>query len=763
MEPTATIMTATETTNPFQPLISLSHTHASTLSAIFDRLFPADDHSAAATQLGAVSYVDRALAGAYANHMQTYALGLHSIDLSARARHGGPFAELTAEQQDALLSALERDELEHFDTPEQSTFFALLCQHVREGVFADPVHGGNRDKQGWRFLGHPGVWLSNTAEENLATTPVTKGGVVQSLADLGDFANQADVVEIPGYDSQLGAAPPRTDEVDVILVGVGAVGGLIAPVLATAGLQVVAFEAGPYRTKADFIPDELRSAHYCRGEMADKYNAELPRWRRNDTESTRDPTISLGRMMNTVGGSVNRYAGWLRRFHPHHFHPLTHIESRGYEGVLPDGHTVADWPISYDELEPYYTVLDELVGIAGDDKNPFIPRRNAYPMPPLRPFRGGELFRSAAEAMGFHPHAAPVGVNSVPYDGRPASTYSAFSVGFGSFNDDRWTPGLTSVPQALATGNFDLRTHCRVIRVLTDDSGHANGVDYIDANGVLRTQMARTVILASYTFEIVRLMLHSVGDRHPDGLGNNSGQVGRHFMAKMFVDVHGLTSGMVFNKHTGPAAQAVMVDDLLAGDVDYRACGFVGGATLSCENQMLPLFLSNDALPPGISRWGKSYKDHLRQWQHQIAVRIQAETLPCRHNYLDLDPLHRDRSGLGMPLIRVTYDLQPNDQRLIAYAENVASQLLKAMGAQVTWPGRRFSGVLSSHDLGGCRMGEDPRTSVVNADLEVHDAPGLYVFSGATFPSCPGTNPTLSIWAVCYRAAQRLVEKLRCS
>ena len=169
----------------------------------------------------------------------------------------------------------------------------------------------------------------------------------------------------------------------------------------------------------------------------------------------------------------------------------------------------------------------------------------------------------------------------------------------------------------------------------------------------------------------------------------------------------------------------------------------------------MPIQISRQSLPPDVPPWGRGYKDHLRGWQHWCTARLQPDTLSYRRNFLDLDPRYRDRSGLGLPLVRITYDFRENEQRLAEHLEGKAGEILRAMGAAKTWRGPRFTGVGSRHDLGGCRMGEDPATSVVDPELRVHDTPGLYVFSGAAFPTCPGINPSL---ALCYRAAERLVE-----
>lgn len=743
-------------------LIILNSHEAKTTAAVFERLFPASENGYGAIEIGVLNYVDRALAGEYADLTETYRVGLATLDRIARERHDVSFADLTSEQQDTLLSQMELGELPNFQTPPQQSFFEMLRAHLQEGLFADPVYGGNHDKAGWRFLGHTGIWFENSAEENLSEEPVTKGGEIRTLADVGYSSDGVprEPVDIPGYDPQRGAEPPG-EAADVVLVGVGAAGAQVASILAQAGLRVVGLEAGPWRTGRDFVPDELGSAYYCRGGMGPKFLREVPRWRVKQHEPTREANFTLGRMMNGVGGSVIHWGGALRRNHPHHFKYLSYVRESFGANVLPEGHTLVDWPVTYDDLEPYYTDVEYQIGVAGNgEANPFVQRSKPYPLPPVRPFRMGEIFRKATEAMGLRPYPTPVAVNSEPYNGYPAITYCAWSGGFGPFNDERWHPGLTWVPEALGTGNFDLRTHCRVVRVLTDSSGHASGVEYVDANGEPRVQEARTVIMCGYTIENVRLLLLSGDVKHSNGLGNNTGQVGKHFMTKMWSDVHGYFPDTVFNAHTGPAAQMWGLDDFESADFDSASHGFIGGATPNIENQRLPIQISREALPPDVRNWGEEYKSHIREWQHQAAVRLQPDTLSYHANFLDLDPRYRDRSGLGLPVVRITYDMHENEHRAAEFMEGKSEEMLREMGATKTWCGARFGGVLSSHDQGGCRMGEDPATSVVDPELRVHDTPGLYVFGTSVFPTCHGINPTLTMFALCQRAAERLADRL---
>jgi gluconate 2-dehydrogenase alpha chain len=747
-----------EPVSPLAKPVALTQAEADTLTAVLERLFPADENGPGATEIGVLEYIDRALGGAYTGLRNIYRLGLFAIEQASRARFQVGFSQASFEQQDALLAELEEGTLAKFDALAPKHFFELVRAHLQEGLFSDPWYGGNRNKTGWKALGYPGVWLENSAEENLSPEPVDKGGVIQSLADVE--LPKADSLTISNYDPQRGSLDPAPDA-DVVLVGAGSVGSMIAPILAKSGLKVIALEPGPFRTRFDYLPDELGAAYYCRATMGPKFANEIPRWRRNEGDPTTEATFSLGRMMNSVGGSIIHYGAWLRRFHPHHFRTLSYVRERWGTKMLPPGCKLCDWAVSYEELEPFYTRLEHEIGVAGDESNPFLSRSKPLPMPPMPPFRLGNFFSEATRKLGLHPHPVAVGVNTIPYRGRPATSNSAWSNGFGSWTGDKWDPSLTAIPEALATGNFDLRTSCRVIRILTDRDGHANGVEYIDPLGHRKIQRARTVILSAYTFENLRLLFLSGDGLHPDGLGNNRQQLGRYFMTKMFAHVDGFFPEINFNRHTGPAAQGVVLDDFVAAGFNSLQHGFIGGATLGAEQQFLPIQISREALPQNVRRWGKPYKDHIRQWQHFGVVRIQPDTLSYDNNFVDIDPHHRDKSGLGMPVLRITYDMRANEQRLAAWMEDKAQEILREMGATSTWCGPRFTGVGSSHDFGGARMGEHPGSSVVDLQLQVHDTPGLYVFSGAVFPTCPGINPTLTLLAVCVRAAEQLVEKLR--
>jgi gluconate 2-dehydrogenase alpha chain len=742
-------------------LLALSPYEARTLAAVWDRMFPADEHSPAASAIGAITYLDRTLTGVYAGLREHYRLGLRALDANAMQRFGQPVHACSGEQVDQLIGALQADTLVDFAVPPQAQFFSMIFSHLQEGVFGDPAHGGNRELAGWRFLAHPGVHRVNDEADHLASDQVVKP--VQSMADAGWSlgSDRGAPVDVPGYDPQNSVRTPQAD-LDVIVVGVGAVGSLVAHVLTAAGVRVLGLEAGPWRFGGDFVPDEVGAAYYSRGDMGPKFLAEAPTWRPDADHPTRAAPFSLGRMMNGVGGSVIHWGGALRRQHPHHFAHRSHVLDRWGPRALPEGSQLVDWPVSYDDLEHYYTALEWSIGVAGDrEQNPFVKASKPLPLPPVRPFVMGERFIAGARSLGLHPYPTPVALNSRPYNNNPQSTYNSFAGGFGPFDDDRWMPGHNWVPDALATGNLDLKTGCRVIRIITDPSGRACGVEYLDPLGQLHTARAGKVILASYTFENLRLMWLSASDRHPDGLGNDRGMLGKHYMTKHWNDVYGYFPDTVFNAQTGPAAQMVTLDDYASADFDSYRHGFIGGASPNVENQRLPLQISREPLPPDVPDWGKGYKDQLRRWQHLAAVRFQPDAMPYEGHQLDLDPWVRDRSGLGLPVVRITYRVRENEARLTDFMRGECRKILQAMGAADVWNGREFTGIVSSHDLGGARMGVDPTSSVVSPDLAVHDTPGLYVFGGAAFPTMNSANPTLTLWALCYRSAEAMIRELQ--
>lgn len=723
----------------------LSSVEQSLLTRLVDRIFPDDGDGHVASRIGVVSYILGALAGPDRGNLALYR------DLLAWSQDRlGPLP--SARDLDAAIGAMEGGQ-------GPADAFPVLRRDVIRGLFSDPIHGGNRDKSGWRFLGHPGLIFPTTPADPTDRSDRRLFDGQTSLADLPPKSNRS---LPPDFDPDAGLSDPVRDA-DVVIVGCGAVGAMVASWLAADGLTVVVLEAGVWRTSSDFQPDELSQAFYGRGELGPKFNAETPRWVPSADQTHGVPmTFSLGRMANGVGGSSALYGARFRRFHPHHFRHLTTVRDQGRQASLPPDHALVDWPITYDDLEPFYSEMETLIGVAGE-ASPFIPRSAPMPERPLPDFPAGLQFSAAARALGLCPLRVPVGRRNAADKGLNPS-FSPWDEGIGSDAPNRWTPLLDVLPAGLATKRLHLRTRCRVMRIVTDPFGRATGVRYRDPDGTEKVQLARKVIVAAYTFETVRLLALSRSAAHPSGLGNSSGQLGKCFMTKMFPQVVGQFDSLHFNRHLGPGGQAVIVEDLiteggLAGGIP-NACGFVGGGTMSTENQYLPLQIGQDLLPQDIMSWGPDLKRHLRGWNSRLAVKIQADALPTHANSLILDPYFRDPET-GDPVVRVIWSLPENDRRLYLHMQDRAAALLKQMGAVRIWKGPVETGIGSCHDLGGCRSGADPADTVVDVDWQVHDTPNLYVFGGASFPTCPGINPTLTIWAWARRNARKMARTMR--
>ena len=538
---------------------------------------------------------------------------------------------------------------------------------------------------------------------------------------------------------------------DAVIVGLGFAGATAAYALAKAGMRVLALEAGPYRTADEYRLDEITESVFQRARLGPKFNTELQTWRSAEGEPTRPATYSLGKMNNGVGGTVV-YSAWLRRYMPGDFKNRTSVINRYGEEALPKGSAIADWPISYDDLESYYTAVEKMMGVAGvagnvkgkpaAGGNPFEGYRSEeYPMPPLRTAGISELFGEACRSLGYHPYPIPAAINSIPFDGRPACTYCGYNAFYGCHIGAKSTVDLNFIPAAQRTGNLEIRTGCRVLSVTTDSRGCASGVDYIAEDGTREHQAAPIVILSAYTFENVRLLLLSASEKFPTGLANRNGKVGKYFACKQLPRTLGILPGRTVNRFTGPSAQGVLIDDFLSDNFDHTGLGFVGGASMGVLQQTQPILAAKDTLPPDVPAWGRGYKEYLlKNWNSYFAIEAQPEGLMYDANFLDLDPDVRDTSGLGLPVIRITFQQYPNELALISFIRERSVEILKKMGVEKTWTGPTLTGVGSSHDLGGLRMGTDETSSVVNADCMTHEVPNLYIMSGAVFPSVPGVE-----------------------
>src|SRR5215813_6691525 len=376
-----------------------------------------------------------------------------------------------------------------------------------------------------------------------------------------------------------------TEKTDVVIVGVGAAGGILAAELGKAGMKVIGLERGPRLTTQDFNPhDELR--YFQRMDLRPNIKRQPITWRPN-SNGRADP-LPVQNYGNQAGGGTVHYGAVSWRLHEDDFRARSQTVERYGASAIPQDSSLADWPLSYADLEPYYDRAEYELGVSGkagnlqgrkiDGGNVFeAPRAREYPLPPLEMDQAGLLFDAGARQLGLHPFSTPRAIISRPYNGRPACTYCTYCQAFGCFIGAKSSILVTKLPEAEATGNFKLVTGAMVHRVNTDNSGRATGVSYYGPGGSDETIEAELVILAPFIYDNTRLLLLSKTDKFANGLANSSGQLGKHIMTHINVRVFATFDRRV-NIFMGPSAQRHTVDDYNADNFDHRGLGFIRGA-----------------------------------------------------------------------------------------------------------------------------------------------------------------------------------------
>jgi gluconate 2-dehydrogenase alpha chain len=562
------------------------------------------------------------------------------------------------------------------------------------------------------------------------------------------------------------------EKTDVVIVGVGAAGGILAAELSKAGMRVIGLERGPRLTTEDFTPhDELR--FFQRQDLRPNVKRQPVTWRPNaNSRATPLPVLNYG---NQAGGGTVHYGSVSWRFHEDDFRARTHTIERYGASVIPQDSSLADWPLSYADLEPYYDRAEYELGVSGkagnlqgnkiDGGNVFeAPRLRDYPLPPLRDDQSGVVFRGATNKLGYHPFPTPRAILSQDYNGRPGCTYCGFCQAFGCHVGAKSSILVTKLPEADATGNFKLVAGAMCYRVNSDNSRRVTGVAYYGPDGSDNTIEAELVILSPFIYDNTRLLLLSKTDRFPNGLANSSGEVGKHLMAHMMPNVFVAFDDRHVNVFMGPSAQKHTIDDFNADNFDHGGVDFIRGSQISIGTINLqggPIGATTINAPPGIPRWGAAYRDYLAAYYaKQAAMVAQTENLPYADQAIDLDPNVRDQWGLPAP--RLTYDWRrPNELARVEFMMQKMEALGSAMGAAHVWRSPLGPGAPGAHHEGGTRMGSDPKTSVVNRYGQSWDIPNLFIIGSSTFPTMSGFNPTLTIQALAYMSADAIVNRYK--
>src|SRR5246127_4686905 len=565
---------------------------------------------------------------------------------------------------------------------------------------------------------------------------------------------------------------------DVVIIGLGWTGSIMASELTDGGLNVVSIERGPWRdTATDFPPayaqDELR--YHIRHDLFLR-PAQVTMTYRNNIRETALPIRSWGAFMppNGVGGGGVHWNAETWRFLPSDFQMKTHLIERYGEKFLPADMTIQDWGISYDELEPYYDKFEYLCGTSGKagnikgqiqaGGNPFEGSRSReYPTPGQKQPYGPTLFAHAAKEMGYKPFPQPSGNLSQAYT-NPLGvtigpcTYCGFCEWFGCGNYSKASPQTTILPALIRRPNFEARTQCEVSKINLDKSGkRAIGVTYIDTSGNEWEQPAALVLLCAFQLFNVHLLLIS-GIGKPYDPRANEGVIGRNYSYQVTSSVDAFFDDKIFNPFIASGAIGMCIDEFNGDNFDHGPHGFVGGGYMG-QVQTSGRPIQNTHVPPGTPKWGAAWKNAVRDnYLSTVSpgTGVHGSFYSYRDVYLDLDPLYKDR--FGRPLMRMTIDFHENELKQNTFLTDKFAEIIRAMGAHTVDKQYRKSPYdateyQTTHLNGGASWGTDPSTSAINRYLQSWDLPNLFVMGASAFPQNPGYNPTGTVAALAFWAA----------
>ncbi|VBA49703.1 GMC family oxidoreductase [Mycobacterium pseudokansasii] len=505
------------------------------------------------------------------------------------------------------------------------------------------------------------------------------------------------------------------EEVDLVVVGAGAGGSVLAQRLARAGWRIVILEAGPFwHPDEDWVSDEAGSHELY--------------WTQKRIIGGSDP-VELGKNNSGrgVGGSMVHYAGYTPRFHPSDFETFT----RDRVG--------ADWPISYADLRPHYERLELELPVAGQDWPWGYPHR--YPHAP-HPVSGAAMkLWEGAMNLGIEMRVGPVGIVNGTFGNRPHCIYRGYCLQ-GCKVNAKASPYVTHLPDALTHG-VEIRGNCMASRVELDENGNASGVTYFDGGrGRERFQRAKVVAVAGYSIETPRLLLNSASPRFPKGLCNNHDQVGRYVMVQGASQTAGRWPEEL-RMYKAPPPE-VSSEQFYETDPDR---GFARGFSIQTVSP-LPIGWAEHVLADG--HWGAALREYMRDYNHWSTIGVLNELLPHADNRVTLA---EETDHYGLPIARFDYHLSDNDKANMEYSTQVITNILHAAGAQDVLTIQRFA-----HLIGGARMGSDPESSVVNSDQRSWAVPNLFIADGSVCPTQGSANPALTIMALASRLAERIVR-----
>ena len=537
---------------------------------------------------------------------------------------------------------------------------------------------------------------------------------------------------------------PTDTAVDFVVIGSGVAGASVARELTAKGFDVVLLEQGRTVPMDDMEHDELGAFLYSRWTNAPATSPQT--YRKTPTEvATRQQFANYARV---VGGTTFHFTGNFWRLRPIDFHEAS---TRGPVA----GTTFADWPITYEELEPYYTAVEYAVGVSGEvNDDPREPMRSRpFPLPPLNATGPGVLLEVGARKLGWKSKAAPMAILSQPYKGRQPCHNCGFCLAFpcewGAKSGANWT----MVPEALASGRCELRSDSYVRKIDTDDRGRVTGVIYLDAQKQDVVQNAKAVVLCANGAETPRLLLNSKSNRFPDGLANSSGMVGKNLMLNGGVQSSGMFEHEI-HAHKGPVVTRI-TQELYELD---PSLGMTGGGGYDFRISTPAMIRTLDMPEKDGGMWGTGFKARMRQWfLNSLDCFGHTTSMPVATNAVDLDPELKD--AWGQPAMRITFREHEHDMRVYHHFQQRGRELLEAAGATtITDTPIGDTPGSAVHLLGTARMGNDAATSVIDRYHRAHDVPNLFIVDGSSMVTGGRGQPTMTIQALAFRAADHIAQ-----
>jgi choline dehydrogenase-like flavoprotein len=507
------------------------------------------------------------------------------------------------------------------------------------------------------------------------------------------------------------------EKVDFVIIGTGAGGAPLAAKLAEAGFSVIAMDAGPFwRPLDDFASDELHQSKLF--------------WT-DDRIVDGDNPLHMGANNSgrAVGGSTVHFAMVSLRFRPEHFKARSLL---GYG---------ADWPIDWREMWDYYREVEQMLHISGPVRYPWGPKRPRYPLRAHPLNAAAHHLVRGAEALGIEWTETPLATLSAPIGKAHPCVYRGFCV-TGCSTNAKQSALVTWIPRALSAG-AEIRDRAMVGRIECDGHGKARGVHY-HREGQWHFQHARNVIVAGYAIETPRLLLNSADANHPDGLANSSGLVGRNLMVQLNQAAWGQVEEDM-RSYKGPPSLAVSEHwNYCDKGKDYQ-----GGWTYMSQGPLPAQWART--LAGGRGLWGRELVEEMERANHSVGLKMVGEVLPHEDNRVTLA---EETDQFGLPIPRITFALRDNEKAMIDHALDFMHRSLDASGAREIWHETDDT----CHLNGTARMGDDPATSVVDADCRSWDIPNLWICDGSVFPTVGGVNPSLTIQAIACRTADRIVD-----